>query len=325
MLFATERSGSNLLRAILAAHSQITSPPPAGLLVALTPSADQFLVLAGQADRRVLIDHAVALTRLHWSPWEIELDPEDISHRVGSGSIWALFRELNEAYAEQKKCRAWLTKEPQAILWRAEIADHFPDARFILLVRDGRDVANSMLKSELHEFHVFSAASIWAREQRAAREMLESPQYRDRTICIHYEDLIADPRGQVSRLAEFIGVEYEKQMLSFHRDPENIEFSKKTDLWKNIAKPISKDSVGKYKSGLSRRQVRTFEAVAWEELSYFGYAPEFSRRPPLGSGRRWLLGIWAQWLGAAQKRLSPEYWRRSAWRKRVKLMQNFGK
>lgn len=323
VLFATERSGSNLLRAILSSHSLIASPPPAGLVAALAAHAHQYTDSAGRVDTGSMIGHAIALTQLHWSPWEVAVDADEIRGRMEADTFWALFRELNEAYAEHSGCPIWLTKEPQAVLWRQQLADHLQKARFIVLVRDGRDVANSMLRSQLHEFHVFSAATVWAREQSAAREMLERPQFRNRTACIRYEDMIADPRRQISRLTEFLGIEFEEHMLEFYKDPKNIEYSKSTDLWKNISKPINRESIGKFKSGLSRREIRIFEAVAWEELAYFGYAAEFAHRPSLGKSRQRLLRIWARLLRESKIRFSPEFRRRKAWREQVKAIQEF--
>ena len=323
VLFATERSGSNLLRAILSSHSKIASPTPAGLVAALAPHSHQYTSSAGRVDIETMIDHAIALTQLHWSPWEVDVDPEQIRQRMVADSFWALFRALNEVYAEQRNCPIWLTKEPQALLWWQQFADHLPGAQSIVLVRDGRDVATSMLKSQLHEFHVFSAADIWAREQKAAREMLEGPQFRDRTICIRYEDLITDPRLEISRLTEFLGLEFEERMVEYYRDPANIEYSKSTDLWKNIRNPISKESVGKFRSVLSRRQIRIFEAEAWEELSYFGYATEFAHRPSLSKVRRRLLRIWTRLLRESQIRFSSEFRRRRLWREQVRAIQKF--
>jgi len=323
ILSATERSGSNLLRAILSSHSQIASPPPAGLIPAIAPHFYRYTNSSGGLRSKSLIQDAISLIRLHWSPWDVELDPEEISSRMQADTFWALFRALNESYAQQKACPIWLSKEPQSIRWVLEISESMPDAKFILLVRDGRDVALSMLKSQFPDFHVYSAALTWSQEQRAGRKVLHDPNFKGRAMCIRYEKLLENPSSTVSELSDFIGVQFESQMLEYYKDVKNITYSKKTTLWKNIREPIISDNIEKYKAGLSKRQIRIFEAVAWDELRSFGYATEFTSRPALSSMGRLILKMWSRLLRKFKIRLSSDYERQKRWREQLKTIANF--
>lgn len=270
ILLASERSGSNLLRAILVSNSAIASPPPAGLVVAMAPHEAKYRKKDGALDRRRYIKDALTLTQLHWSPWDIRPTIEEIEARMCADNFWALFRAMNEAYAEKKGGRYWLTKEPEIAAWAQDILLNYSDAKFIVLVRDGRDVALSRLKGRLHEFHIFGAAAAWSAGQKHCREALTSQSAHGRICLVTYEELIRNPKKAILQLASFIGVEFEDQMLEYYKNREIIAYSGRTPLWGNIGKPINSSNQGKYKRALSNREIRVFEAIAWEELKYFG-------------------------------------------------------
>jgi hypothetical protein len=94
----------------------------------------------------------------------------------------------------------------------------FPDARFIHIVRDGRDVVASLLKTgwgidfdlahELWITHVTNGASFG----RALRDS----QYFE----LRYEDLITDEEAMASRIVQFLDVPFDDAVRAFCRDQQ---------------------------------------------------------------------------------------------------------
>ena len=92
----------------------------------------------------------------------------------------------------------------------------WPEARYIHLIRDGRDVARSVMKMGW-------AGNLWAASRRwieAERiwDRLRGTLPPDRFIEVRYEELVADPPGELARLCEFAGVPYDPAMLAIDSD-----------------------------------------------------------------------------------------------------------
>jgi hypothetical protein len=80
----------------------------------------------------------------------------------------------------------------------------YPDAAYISIVRDGRDVARSMVDVDLGTDDLARAARYWADSVRAARRD-GAPLERFREV--RYEQLVADPVGGVAELMAWVGME----------------------------------------------------------------------------------------------------------------------
>ena len=92
----------------------------------------------------------------------------------------------------------------------------WPTARFIRLIRDGRDVANSRVAMGW-EGNAWSAAKVWVDEERAwdaCKTNLAADQY----IEVHFEQLVANTEAELARICDFLGVDYSSQMLSYPSD-----------------------------------------------------------------------------------------------------------
>jgi hypothetical protein len=271
VIVGSERSGTNLLRALLSTHSKIASPPPAGIIDALGGIQSRYFPSGHPAHLSALIDDVVALTKTHLNPWNIDLDPKAIKARVINASLWDVFRVVNEIYAEECGRPCWCSKEPGLFNHIAQIAEHLPNAKFVYLVRDGRDVALSILRGHLHVFHVYFAAEYWAATQRYCMSALADPAYSARMHLVKYENLIANPERVLRDLMHFIGLEFESLQLQYYRDEKILDHSKRSRFWKNLASPIDGKNKGKYRDNLGMKNIEIFESVAWAEMEALGY------------------------------------------------------
>jgi hypothetical protein len=158
----------------------------------------------------------------------------------------------------------------------------FPDAHFIHIIRDGRDVACS--------YRVLSASKIdsqyaprlphditeialdWAGNIRSAIASFENNRWKN-VHEIRYEDMVTDPAAELKKVCESINEEYDPCMLEYasqekmneHEPVEFLQWKSKT-----LEKPSFKD-IGKYKSELTGEQIALFEATAGEILQRYNY------------------------------------------------------
>jgi hypothetical protein len=138
-----------------------------------------------------------------------------------------------------------------------EAFEQWPEARVIHIVRDGRDVCASWLKLGWLG-NAYRGALRW-RDSLDEWEQLENDIPAAQRIELRFEDLIREPAQQLERLCAFLGVRYDDAMLRYHED--------------TTYEPIDPRQASKWRTQLTERDVRVFEAVAGQALQRHGYAP----------------------------------------------------
>lgn len=89
----------------------------------------------------------------------------------------------------------------------------FPNARFIYLYRDGRDVARSGMALGWYD-NYWTAVEAWMTAELQAKQM-RSRLPAERWIEICYEDLILHPREILGRICEFMGTSYDEAIFDY--------------------------------------------------------------------------------------------------------------
>lgn len=182
---------------------------------------------------------------------------------------------LNEFRASKKLYL--FEKTPKHILALDKIRSVVKSPKFILMVRDGRDVAASHIK---RFGDAMIGAERWAVENRIVLKEMHSPD----AITVRYEDLITMPEEALTRICNFLQIPFDPQMLQFH---------KKQNFWFGVSKmekgggqqgaehlllrnwqinqPIF-DGRGNWKKLLSAEELRFFDREDVSKLmSEFGY------------------------------------------------------
>jgi hypothetical protein len=179
----------------------------------------------------------------------------------------------------------------------------WPDARFVHLVRDGRDVAQSCVGMGWYG-NVWRAAERWITAERLWNRMIQLVP-PERRIEVRYEDLIADPVGQLTRICRLVGVVYHPAMLEY---PQHSSY-----------RPPNPRHAYQWKRRLQPREVQLLESRMAELLLARGY--ELSGQPPaLPTPSEQLALLVQDRLGVARARmrsLGPRLWAESVLASRV--------
>jgi hypothetical protein len=158
----------------------------------------------------------------------------------------------------------------------------FPDAYFLFIVRDGRDVAcsyielaNSDIQSEFKpslSHQIEDIANEWNSNNIAIEEFLSSVNEESK-IIVRYEDLLSKTEAELKRITDKLQISFSGEMLKYHEinkdrqiEPvEMLEWKKKT-----LEKPdIS--NIGRYSSLLTKKQITRFNSIAGNLLTKYGY------------------------------------------------------
>jgi hypothetical protein len=146
----------------------------------------------------------------------------------------------------------------------------WPAAQFVHIVRDGRDLAASHLRTVPSWGYksIREAAEGWLEVVSRPHKVAPAGRYLE----IRYEDLVCDLPRVTKELADFLGIAWQSAMLR-HSEYEHSLFSRP---WghpaaKAAAQPVSAGRVGRYRQDLSADQIAEFESIAGAELERLGY------------------------------------------------------
>ena len=273
------RSGTTLLRMMLDAHPELTIPPethfvPDLIKAAREPEATPEDALAAMKSAREWGDFGFSdeemLERLRALP-EIKPGPA--------------VRTFYAAYTEQQGKPRWGEKTPTYVQKMRLIQRAIPEARFVHVIRDGRDVALSVLDRTVRDLTAGDIGSRWKKKITKARE--DAPKLRHYKE-IRYEDLVLDTEAVLRDVCGFIELPWDPAVLEYHERSEQrlMEMAralpaegraKELSVERRMAthamttKPPSKERVARWRTQMSAEQRREFEDVAGDLLRELGY------------------------------------------------------
>lgn len=274
-IIGTERSGTNLLRLMLNAHSSIAVPHPPHIMKLFAPLEPMYGNLQVDANFRLLIADVCRMVELHTYQWEIKPDTEQIYNNAKERNLLNIYFQIYDQYLSYSGKARWCCKSTFMIEHVAEIIKYYPQARFIFMTRDGRDVAVSAKKSIFNHFHIYYCAKRWQREQRLGLSWMTKLS-SEQIMLLKYEELIADTATTVQKLCSFLDEQFESQMLEYYNFGEARKSGALSVSWENTSKPVIKNNSNKYRSQLTPAEIIQFEAIALDEMLELGYQTENS-------------------------------------------------
>ena len=212
-IVGAQRSGTTLLREILAAHSRICIPQETWFLIDLLARFDAETKLSsGQ------VEEAVSIVTSHARWKRFALDAAEV-RASAKRLVEPTLKDVVALVYEPLRARAgkprWADKTPGYISIVPELASMYPDARFIHLVRDGRDVAMSMRRlgwSPDASRWIHHGVLEWTAALDAADALTLG---KDRLLEVRYEDVVTDPEGSARIICRFLDEEFEAGMVQW--------------------------------------------------------------------------------------------------------------
>jgi acyl transferase domain-containing protein/pimeloyl-ACP methyl ester carboxylesterase/acyl carrier protein len=212
-LLSAPRSGSTLLRVMLAGHPDLFCPPELHLLPFNTLEAQQ-LALGSTYLQEGLQRAVMELMQLDADQAETLL-AEWRQHRL---TMPAVYDKLQQMAAP----RRLVDKSPTyslslETLKRAEQV--FAGAKYIHLVRHPYAVMDSFVRNRMHKIFDLDSADpyglaeqVWQTSNRNITTFLQGIA-PSRSQVLRYEDLVADPETAMVRLCDFLGLPFDAAVL----------------------------------------------------------------------------------------------------------------
>jgi len=172
---------------------------------------------------------------------------------------------LEEILKKEKKS-IWGLKAPQLIYHIDNLVSFYPKCKILLMLRDGRAYANSVMKTKWGIANIYSAAQIWKQETLIIENVIR--KFKENCVIVRYENLLLHTRDELDRICKFINIEFHDIMLEFYKAKTlfNVKESNK-----NVFKKINPDFIHKWQHELTSFQINVFESVCKDLLCRYNY------------------------------------------------------
>ncbi|MDE2807433.1 MAG: sulfotransferase [Gemmatimonadota bacterium] len=271
-------SGTTLLRLMLDAHPDVAIPP-----------GTRFVPHVAQLDTRAQLDkHLFANVIFSVPTWPDLQIPNslllDELNKMPVFSAAAAIRLVYRIYSSRFQKTRSGDKTPGYAYSINIISRLLPEAYFIHVIRDGRDVALASLAH--HSWHRFGSmtahATEWKRRIHASwHAALQCPRFVD----IKYEDLVTDTESVLRRLCAAIDLPFTDKMLTCHltadeRMAELQDCNQPNGLlareerlrgYELLSKPPQASEIGRWRNELGRSAIEEYEQTAGDLLAGLGY------------------------------------------------------
>ncbi|MCP3460836.1 sulfotransferase [Bradyrhizobium sp. CCGUVB23] len=181
-----------------------------------------------------------------------------------------LINEIGEFRKVRTGARRWGLKLQRKITQIDVFAQLWPDAHFVHIVRDGRDLAASHLKTvpDWGYRTVAEAAHGWL--EVVSRPHLLAPPAR--YLEVRYEDLVTRPRPSLMQILDHLQLPWDEAVLR-HAEHKHALFERPHGhpAAESAGKPLHAGRLGRYRQDLTLTEVAEFERIAGGELARLGY------------------------------------------------------
>jgi sulfotransferase family protein len=269
-----DRSGTTLLRAMLATHPDLAIPDESYFIVGLARRRRGY-------ERQARFDVGGFLRDLYHDPsfqrWTIPHEhlaqalradpPADLAEAV---------RTVFAVYAHARGKSRYGDKTPVYVMHLDALARLFPEAVFIHIIRDGRDVALSLVeRSFALPRDVGQAALLW-RERVQAGGRVGATLGR-RYLEIRYEDLVTDPGPVLAAVCAHAALRFDAvvldEMLGYpEQAPALLEDAADPSAHTNVRRAVT-TGLRDWRAQMPIRDQLLMEAIAGDTLRSLGYPP----------------------------------------------------
>ena len=267
-ILGAPRSGTTWLQLLLANHPQVCS----------------------SVELR-LVSHYIASWREHWAHEAGHVNAQG-GFYFGLPVVWTRteFDDFCREFLERVYNRVWATKpEATHVLDKFPgngphidaIKEFFPQAKFVHIIRDGRDVAVSMNAARDEIGYPMGGpmrtlGQRWSKHVRASRQASKWP---DSYHELRYEELLAKPEAELKRVYEFCGLPAGDDLVSSVVEANRIDKLRKSRTMPatGVKAPeghFRKGEAGGWKSAMTAMDRRAFARTANSLLLELGYVKD---------------------------------------------------
>ncbi len=268
-IIGTGRCGTTMLAQMLNSHSAICVPPEIQILFEYSNNGARFYEVFkekkneyfGTGDFVALMEARTPHNLHEYFDYRRFFEKQ----KYPIASLKELVNNFYNEIAESRKKRIFIEQTP----WygqRIDILNElFPDAKYIHMVRDGRDVAISFARTPWWSDDVGENLEKWHKEVQQIINSSHQILDKNHMLQVRYEDLVEQPEVELGRICQHLGVNFEPAMLA----PETyVDYGV---YRKSVAKNVSSVAMNEWSKN---KTTPTFKGSlhAWKNHSGFDFS-----------------------------------------------------
>jgi Sulfotransferase family len=290
-IVGADRSGTTMLRLMINEHPALHVPRESWFLIDLM---NELPLDSPLSERQVRRAFDIITTRFRWKDWdwkdwEVEHANRELWDRLAPLHEPCLSDLIDAAFSlssERSGKYRWGDKTPEYVKEIDRLHTVFPRARFIHIIRDGRDTHLSLMfwgirsrnYSEmwgLRSRAFFENAKHWADPVAAG---IESGRRLPRGLYLEiaYEDVVLKTEQTLGKVCQFLDVPYSPKMLEFYKNAGETLSGWEQKIHYKTFRPPSSDDVFKWRREMNMLDLIAFEAIAGCTMDKANQVREFS-------------------------------------------------
>jgi hypothetical protein len=270
------RSGTTLLRLMIDAHPEMV----------VTHETHWLLSTIGalEAGHDANVVHKHLLNQATWP--DMGITDDELTDILAAGDPLhpgETLRNIYRCYADRHSVSRVGDKTPAHGSAMVEIERLLPEAHFIHIIRDGRDVAVSYRGLRFGPGNDAGDAAIFWKSHltEIRRQGAKVRKYME----VRYESLIEDPETTLRQIGEFIGLPFNRRQLDSHmfaasrlselktvsRNGRTLAAEQRQEIHKLTLQKPDKSRVGRWRTAMAHSEIEAFDNAAGDLLAELGY------------------------------------------------------
>lgn len=275
-LFCSERSGSNLITQMMDSHPEISGPFSTQLMNFFLSQLYKYGNISEEKNWRILVEDILLYLESMHSTWQSSFKIEEVLTQVKERSFKSIHRWVYEHEAGLEGKKRLFIKDNHAYKSIGYTEASFDKPRYVWLIRDPRDAVVSLLDNGIMNGGAKHVCGFWNDDQYGFLKAYTYLNAENRIIKVLFEDLLSNTEEVLKKICDFMGIDFDKQMLEFHKKDSVETNAANVSAWSDLNKPIIKNNFNLYKKRLNEVQIKYVEYNCMELMDYFGYKREFS-------------------------------------------------
>ena len=200
------RSGTTIFSSLMDRNSAVTVSPETRFCHGVLPSGRPDF---GHHNPLEIVENVYG----YWRIPDLGIDPEDFTKlfRKHEPSYANAFACLLECFRRQSDKRLVGEKSPVHLLYVRMLLRWFPGAHVFCVVRDGRDVVESMVEAPFTHKHRLRHAAEWAFQSRTSGKL--KTEFPEQFSVVRFEDLLLNTADVLKSVCGKLQIDFETQQM----------------------------------------------------------------------------------------------------------------
>ncbi len=224
----------------------------------------------GLPEKKLSKKHGKRIQRILFKKSGIKIDPEFPDHLT---AVKDIFEHLIEQFNPDGR-NTFLEKTPRHVFFFSQILKYYPDAKFICMIREPKNVVNSQLiNSPKQDKSVVRLSLLYNKIAAAILKIRE----KNNVFLIKYEDLTCETELVLRNCCKFLNIPYESRIVENVAAPPGIV--SEHEFWKDkniVQETIQKNDRDKWQKFLSIGQTNLINLITAKYAVKFGYKSSYN-------------------------------------------------